>query len=142
MKIYWTQHSIPELAEIPRKERGQIVRAAASGKLGRSPMFWVGILVMVLGMIVASFGAIAVSRLGFFPGATPGQSISYIVLACMLAQPLTLLAVIVGNQFIFRALLPHVRAHLKTYCPACGYNLTGNLSGTCPECGQAVEKKA
>jgi hypothetical protein len=23
-------------------------------------------------------------------------------------------------------------------CPACGYDLTGNTSGTCPECGTAV----
>ena len=31
----------------------------------------------------------------------------------------------------------------KRYPPAprcrCGYNLTGNLSGTCPECGTAIE---
>jgi len=23
-------------------------------------------------------------------------------------------------------------------CPSCGYDLTGNLSGTCPECGAKV----
>ena len=26
-------------------------------------------------------------------------------------------------------------------CPACGYNLTGNTSGVCPECGTAVPSK-
>ena len=25
------------------------------------------------------------------------------------------------------------------HCPRCGYNLTGNESGVCPECGRAVE---
>jgi hypothetical protein len=25
-------------------------------------------------------------------------------------------------------------------CPTCGYNLTGNLSGTCPECGTPLPK--
>ena len=25
------------------------------------------------------------------------------------------------------------------HCQQCGYNLTGNVSGTCPECGTAVE---
>jgi hypothetical protein len=30
------------------------------------------------------------------------------------------------------------RRDLYPHCPACGYNLTGNLSGTCPECGKAV----
>jgi hypothetical protein len=27
-------------------------------------------------------------------------------------------------------------------CPTCGYNLTGNTSGTCPECGSAVPQLA
>ena len=27
-------------------------------------------------------------------------------------------------------------------CQACGYDLTGNLSGTCPECGTAVDAEA
>ncbi len=25
-------------------------------------------------------------------------------------------------------------------CPFCDYNLTGNVSGTCPECGKRVER--
>ncbi len=28
----------------------------------------------------------------------------------------------------------------KFCCQQCGYNLTGNLSGTCPECGRSVSK--
>lgn len=24
-------------------------------------------------------------------------------------------------------------------CPACGYNLTGNVSGVCPECGKPID---
>jgi hypothetical protein len=27
----------------------------------------------------------------------------------------------------------------KGHCCKCGYNLTGNTSGTCPECGELVE---
>jgi hypothetical protein len=26
------------------------------------------------------------------------------------------------------------------YCPTCGYNLTGNVSGVCPECGTEVKQ--
>jgi len=29
----------------------------------------------------------------------------------------------------------------KDRCPACGYNLTANTSGTCPECGAPVPSK-
>jgi hypothetical protein len=27
-------------------------------------------------------------------------------------------------------------------CMVCGYNLTGNTSGVCPECGTAISEKA
>ena len=27
----------------------------------------------------------------------------------------------------------------KGQCPGCGYGLTGNLSGTCPECGREID---
>lgn len=30
-------------------------------------------------------------------------------------------------------------APLRGCCPGCGYNLTGNVSGICPECGKAIE---
>lgn len=28
------------------------------------------------------------------------------------------------------------------FCAKCGYNLTANVSGTCPECGTPVTQKA
>ncbi len=33
------------------------------------------------------------------------------------------------------------RARPKGGCSKCGYSLTGNTSGVCPECGTAVERK-
>ena len=30
------------------------------------------------------------------------------------------------------------RAVLRGDCPFCSYNLTGNVSGTCPECGRVI----
>ncbi len=40
----------------------------------------------------------------------------------------------IDRRYIRRAIwrrLPHL-------CPACGYNLTGNTSGVCPECGREI----
>jgi hypothetical protein len=30
----------------------------------------------------------------------------------------------------------------RGFCGSCGYNLTGNVSGTCPECGQLINARA
>ena len=32
----------------------------------------------------------------------------------------------------------HTGKHPYPSCPSCGYNITGNTSGTCPECGSPV----
>jgi len=37
------------------------------------------------------------------------------------------------------------KRHRRTnpgHCPACNYNLTGNTSGVCPECGTAITSRA
>ena len=39
-----------------------------------------------------------------------------------------------------RAYLP-MRRHWDVECVACGYDLTGNVSGVCPECGTPVDTR-
>lgn len=34
---------------------------------------------------------------------------------------------------------PDKEPHLPEDCPMCGYNLTGNISGRCPECGAPID---
>jgi hypothetical protein len=36
----------------------------------------------------------------------------------------------------------HTARIAKGQCPACGYDLTGNVSGVCPECGAEIQKSA
>jgi len=45
-----------------------------------------------------------------------------------------LLLVVVPTVFLFR----HERMYPGHCCQRCGYDLTGNTSGVCPECGQAL----
>ena len=33
------------------------------------------------------------------------------------------------------------RLNLQGHCSTCGYNLVGNVSGICPECGERVDRK-
>ena len=43
------------------------------------------------------------------------------------------IALIVGIPFLVRR-----RKSPPGYCPKCRYNLTGNTSGICPECGRLI----
>ena len=55
-----------------------------------------------------------------------------------------------SQGLIFLALVPWAirgysrfrRTRNRAACPNCAYNLTGNESGVCPECGEAVEAAA
>ena len=53
---------------------------------------------------------------------------------------LVLVAILVlAAQFGLRV---WVRSHPSgSLCPACGYDLTGNVSGVCPECGVGVSNE-
>lgn len=42
--------------------------------------------------------------------------------------------------FVRRLLRPH-RRRLQNQCQHCTYDLTGNTSGTCPECGTTIDNK-
>ena len=42
----------------------------------------------------------------------------------------------VGNMMATGARRPRTPGHGIPRCPYCGYDLTGNISGTCPECGR------
>ena len=61
----------------------------------------------------------------------PASSQKKLILPCWI--PFVVLA-------IPTALLWHRdrRAHPPGHCQTCGYHLTGNVSGRCPECGKAV----
>jgi hypothetical protein len=54
------------------------------------------------------------------------------------AQALTVPAIVIAGGWLM--LTPHRRndwRRLMGRCVACGYDLTGNVSGVCPECGTA-----
>jgi hypothetical protein len=53
---------------------------------------------------------------------------------CVTPFSLVLLLFAVSTAYLFWRDRRYPRAH----CQSCGYDLTGNTSGVCPECGQAV----
>ena len=42
-----------------------------------------------------------------------------------------------GVAFVRAARIPNVMSYAPGHCQRCGYDLTGNESGICPECGQS-----
>ena len=54
--------------------------------------------------------------------------------------PFWLILILVGipTAYMWR----RERRVLKGHCQTCGYNLTGNVSGRCPECGEACKPEA
>jgi divalent metal cation (Fe/Co/Zn/Cd) transporter len=59
--------------------------------------------------------------------------------AVMVALIATLSALVAILLFRFRRRL---QRRLRGECVVCGYSMTGNLSGVCPECGTALLLKA
>ena len=47
-------------------------------------------------------------------------------------------AVLAGPGIVLAIWLAHRRRPRPRRCDACGYDLTGNESGVCPECGKAI----
>ncbi len=71
------------------------------------------------------------------------QVIVYIQLGYL--DPFFLIGIICGGVYYFAAALIvgipfwfYRRRDRSGFCVECGYNLTGNISGVCPECGNRI----
>jgi magnesium-transporting ATPase (P-type) len=76
----------------------------------------------LLGAYVASFASIDTAAL---------KPIA--ISAAFMALPALL---VLAGVIIF-----HIPPYIEGHCRDCGYNLTGNTSGTCPECGNVISTR-
>jgi hypothetical protein len=58
----------------------------------------------------------------------------------ILALGFTALTIFVIGPLVIFDLIFSAKRSKQGCCASCGYNLTGNISGTCPECGSAVSR--
>ena len=83
-----------------------------------------------------SWGVYPKIHFSVLPNRLPKSPFTVIVHDC-LAMPMwiVLASILVPTIVLWRQNrhIPH------SHCQNCGYNLTGNVSGRCPECGTAVE---
>jgi hypothetical protein len=65
--------------------------------------------------------------------------VEHLVISLEIWVPLVVFAAYPTFAFV-RGPLRRYRRRRKGWCLMCGYNLTGNVSGTCPECGTKVQQ--
>ena len=83
-------------------------------------------------------GMIVMALLG---GAAVALLDGNIGLAVMLWAALTMALVVKGLAVLFDPARGGARPSRPGVCRRCGYSLTGNVSGICPECGTPVDRE-
>lgn len=130
-----------ELESLPAEARQRVWRAATERLplwilLGPSLGFGVGLSVVLT--LVDTPLETFFARWSRAAGITAAETLVRGLLAGVAAIPLILGATVAQSWFIRRRLLgliPHL-------CNPCGYDLTSNTSGICPECGREVSTPA
>ncbi len=91
-------------------------------------LIWSCIGLLVSSILVPAFGPVTTS------GVTTTRSTGLSELAMMVITAISTVGPGVAAFFLMGKPPPR-----QGECQQCGYNLTGNTSGTCPECGTKVE---
>jgi len=117
MQLYWTAYSLPELAEFSDEEKRRIVRQCLREPSSRRPFLAVLGVVMLLTWVAD----------GTIQRHLPHVRTNYFWLLILWAS---------FRQIRVHQIRSHLPKALPGHCPYCGYNLKGNVSGLCPECGK------
>lgn len=127
--------SPPEVRGLPSQARREAM-ARAERQAGRNGRAIVWLLLLVMGMIALIFATIGLSVEFFGSRFNPGipKPICVVVALAVVAN---VCGIAIARLWSGR-LRPFLWKQFPHLCDACGYDLTGNVSGVCPECGQAV----
>jgi hypothetical protein len=120
-------YSDPRLQSLPRRQRRRIIRRI-DGKAFRHWWVWLGHLICLIAMVVVNFVIIR----SHFP--SWAEVVAVGVVAGAFARLARWLQASQAAIYLW--------AELDSLCLSCGYDLTGNTSGVCPECGTAAAGKA
>lgn len=113
---------------------GAVLGFAAAGVI-----YWIGLArgrripLRQLAAHLFLFELAVVAGMAIRPGLEEMASMLYLFI------PVFVLLMVVGGGVVsFVRWLRTPRSSPADDCPACGYNLTGNISGVCPECGRSA----
>lgn len=122
MRWYWSSYSFPELAPFSYDQRIQLVMRCTPKLLRRHWMVQIiYVLVTITGPVLLWFWTKYNLGVLEFLAAFAPFAIMY--------------------QLELHRLREIVKTELPGYCDRCGYDLRGNASGICPECGAQIPPK-
>jgi len=85
---------------------------------------------------------LAVLRLATAIGDSPWRFRLIVIVLALFAIDFPALGLLLGFAFLFGTAvaekLSDVLRPPDGHCQSCGYDLTGNVSGVCPECGERI----
>lgn len=129
MSWRWSYRSFPEFADTDPGVRDRVWKRCLA-RANRDPRAWL----VLAGFAATAPAALAARELCVQLGVGDDGSLAAVA-ATGLAAAWALVRAYAG---VARG---YVRAELPGVCRGCGYDLTGNASGTCPECGTAATAK-
>ncbi len=121
----------PELERLPTKKAQREAWSTATRTVGTSWRYWAAIAGIVAPSVVVQFSL----RLLGIPMAWRGMLRWLVVAVTVMGCWAVLLAF---RKTIRRILWRLLMDQGIPCCVQCGYNLEGNVSGICPECGERI----
>jgi hypothetical protein len=125
MKWRWDTRP-PEFVALPKKDRARIWHKVYFRSLRRPRMF-----LPLLGLVIMHM-AVMILMTTILPSRNAGWGVAM----RMLASGVTMaILVLIFARYAMRVLREELLVYVSNFCLNCWYDLTGNESGICPECG-------
>lgn len=132
-------HDLPELRGLSPRQRVEVMQEAMADNKdafkdgpGCAVAFVMLGFIFCVGRPLSQAASRGLQRIGL--EVAPATVMDVLVPVVFIAAGL--LSWLVFSQRVIR---PHLRRRLAHLCDHCGYDLTGNTSGTCPKCGTVRE---
>jgi len=133
--FFFFRRTFPEVNRFPTRDAARICLRRARIRLLVNPWFWLAWTPLVLYMVFVVDPARSV-LLHYIDRNTIA---TWLPLISGLLMPIYILAVIWLLRMPVRRSLRKQLAEMEVPCCIhCGYDLTGNVSGVCPECGEKI----
>ncbi len=126
----WRRYPELEHFKSRRERHTALSRADKATRFGRHRLLYT--------MLIAVFAPLTPSGIPYLGGPDLSQDQAFFVFIVVLGVSLILVGLSNKKQ-IRRNLRQQLSDRRQAICVPCGYNLTGNESGICPECGTGVE---